>query len=56
MMETTIIAVTFGFGFLTGMVLGVIAMLKPLRQVQLELEAYKVAATPDEECRVTAHE
>ena len=31
---------TFGFGFLTGAVLGVVVMLKALRKTQKELEVY----------------
>ena len=56
MIEFTILSLTFGFGFLTGAVLAVIAMLKPLRKAQLDLEACKVVMTPDQECRINAPE
>jgi|TARA_R110000787_G_scaffold278949_1_gene388912 hypothetical protein len=40
MINAIILSITFGFGFLTGAVLGVIAMLKPLRKTQKALEEY----------------
>jgi len=41
MIEILVLSVTFAFGFLTGAVVGVIALLKPLRKTQKNLEEYK---------------
>ena len=40
MINAVVLSITFGFGFLTGAVLGVVVMLKALRKTQKELEVY----------------